>query len=140
MISIVKGLFALATGGVEAYRQHSQNKAEALKRQDELEAAKHQAKVKQLAAGDTNAANLDELSIKERGYKDDFILLVVFIPLLLSFFPDYAPHVEAGFDALQDIPDYYWYVVGAVVIDTLGMRSMLRYLLEFFSHRLRGAR
>ncbi|MBE8568142.1 hypothetical protein [Vibrio sp. OPT20] len=41
-----------------------------------------------------------------------------FVPLILSFIPNYAPYVEQGFDALQKIPS----VVGAVVVDTLGMR------------------
>ncbi|MGD8172609.1 hypothetical protein ACQEXU_13175 [Vibrio sp. TRT 21S02] len=128
----------LITGGIDAYKQHGKNKAEALKRKDEIEQAKHQAKVKRLASGEEKAADLDELSIKDRGWKDEFILLAVFIPLVLSFFPNYAPTVAAGFEALQAIPDYYWYVVAAVVIDTLGMRAMLRYLLEFFSHKFRG--
>lgn len=128
----------LITGGIDAYKQHGKNKAEALKRKDQLEQEKHNAQVKRLQNGETHAANLDELSIKQRGYKDEFILLVVFVPLILSFIPDYAQHVQAGFDALTDIPDYYWYVVFAVVIDTLGMRAMLRYLLEFFSHKFKG--
>lgn len=70
--------------------------------------------------------------------KDVFILLVVFIPLILSFVPEYAPYVEQGFNALQNIPEPYWYVVGSVVIDTLGMRAMVRYLLELFSAKFRG--
>ncbi|MBN8035548.1 hypothetical protein J0J20_24205 [Vibrio vulnificus] len=64
-------------------------------------------------------------------------MLVVFIPLILSFFPDYAVTVQAGFEALQNVPEYYWYVVAAVVIDTFGFRSMVRYLLEFFSFKFK---
>ncbi|MCQ8865982.1 hypothetical protein AB6C94_02105 [Vibrio splendidus] len=45
-----------------------------------------------------------------------------FVPLILSFIPNYAPYVEQGFDALRNIPKPYWFVVGAVVVDTLGMR------------------
>lgn len=135
---MIGAIATLITGGIEAYKQHGKNKAEALKRKDEIEQEKHNAQVKRLQSGETHAANLDELSIKERGYKDEFILLVVFIPLILSFLPDYAEHVKAGFEALKEIPDYYWYVVFAVVIDTLGMRAMVRYLLEFFSQKFRG--
>nr|WP_250131820.1 hypothetical protein [Vibrio crassostreae] len=46
-----------------------------------------------------------------------------FVPLILSFIPNYAPYVEQGFNALQRIPNPYWFVVGAVVVDTLGMRA-----------------
>jgi len=135
---MIGALLNLVTGGVDAYKQHGINKANTLKRQDEMTQERHNAKVKRLQSGDEKAATLDELSIKERGYKDEFIMLVVFIPLILSFLPDYAQYVRAGFDALQNVPDYYWYVVAAVVIDTLGMRAMVRYLLEFFSHKFKG--
>ncbi|PMF20323.1 hypothetical protein BCV19_11190 [Vibrio splendidus] len=57
-----------------------------------------------------------------------------FAPLILSFTPNYASYVEQGFNALQNITNPYWFVVGAVV-DTLGMRAMVRYLLEYYSPR-----
>ena len=133
------GLIAsLVTGGIDAYKQHGKNKAEALRRKDELENAKHVASVERIQRGETNASSLDEMSIKDRGWKDEFILLVVFVPLILSFIPHYAPYVDEGFKALKNIPEPYWYVVGAVVVDTLGMRAMLRYLLEFFSYKFKG--
>lgn len=135
---MIGAIISLVNGGLETYRQHNRNKAEALKRKDELDQEKHQARVRRLQQGEEQASSLDEVSIRERGYKDEFILLVVFIPLILSFIPDYAPYVEQGFAALQNIPEPYWYVVGAVVIDTLGMRAMVRYLLEFFSAKFRG--
>lgn len=128
----------LITGGIDAYKQHGINKANQLKRQDEMEQAKHDSNVKRLQSGEEKAADLDMVSIKERGLKDEFIMLIVFIPLILSFFPDYASTVKAGFEALQNVPEYYWYIVAAVVIDTFGFRSMVRYLLEFFSHKFRG--
>ncbi|WFB47848.1 hypothetical protein [Vibrio coralliilyticus] len=135
---MIGALFNLVTGGIDAYKQHGINKANALKRKDEIDQERHSAKVKRLQSGDEKAANLDEVSIRERGLKDEFIMLVVFIPLILSFIPDYAGYVQDGFKALEFVPEYYWYIVGAVVIDTFGFRSMVRYLLEFFSFRFRG--
>ncbi|WP_404818323.1 hypothetical protein [Vibrio bathopelagicus] len=118
------------TGGVATYKQLNQNKAEALKCKDELENEKHQARVRRLQNGEEQASSLDDISIRDRGFKDEFILLVVFVPLILSFIPNYAPYVEQGFNALQNIPK-----VGAVVVDTLGMRAMVRYLLEYYASR-----
>ena len=128
----------LITGGIDAYKQHGINKANALKRQDEIEQERHRAQVKRLQSGDEQAADLDRVSLKDRGLKDEFILLVVFVPLILSFIPDYAEYVQEGFKALEFVPEYYWYIVGAVVIDTFGFRSMVRYLLEFFSFKFRS--
>ncbi|MCG9783059.1 hypothetical protein L1D52_11910 [Vibrio brasiliensis] len=67
--------------------KYNRNKAEALKRRDELDQEKHQARVHRLQQGEEQASSLDEVSIRERGYKDEFILLVVFIPLILCFIP-----------------------------------------------------
>lgn len=128
---MIGAILRLFNGGLETYRQSKQIKANEIKRQDELKAAQHAAQLERIKSGEEKAADLDALSIKERGYKDE-ILMLILIPLVLCFIPDYAPYVEQGFDSLQDIPDQYWWVVGAIVIDTLGMRSMLRYLLENF--------
>ncbi|MFL7011905.1 hypothetical protein [Enterovibrio norvegicus] len=135
---MISAIANLITGGIDAYKQHGINKANKLKRQDDMEQARHDAKVSRLASGDEKAADLDMVSIKERGLKDEFIMLVVFVPLMLSFIPDYAPYVDAGFAALKSVPEYYWYVVAAVVIDTFGFRSMMRYLLEFFAFKFKG--
>jgi hypothetical protein len=135
MIGVITQIFSMGLG---YFSKRQALKAESDKRRDEIEQAKHTKNLERIQKGEQNAASLDELSIKSRGWKDEFILLVVFIPLLLSFIPHYALYVEQGFKALSNIPEPYWYVVGAVVIDTLGMRAMLRYLLEFFSHKFRG--
>ncbi|MBT9241272.1 hypothetical protein KM777_10255 [Vibrio splendidus] len=58
-----------------------------------------------------------------------------FAPLILSFIPNYASYVEQGFNALQNIPNPYWFVVGSVVVDTLGMRVMVLYLFEYYASR-----
>ncbi|PMI40724.1 hypothetical protein BCU46_04815 [Enterovibrio norvegicus] len=135
---MISAIANLITGGIDAYKQHGINKANKLKRQDDMEQARHDAKLGRLKNGDEKAADLDMVSIKERGLKDEFIMLVVFVPLMLSFIPDYAPYVDAGFAALKSVPEYYWYVVAAVVIDTFGFRSMVRYLLEFFAFKFKG--
>ncbi|MEZ9337218.1 hypothetical protein AB4176_04975 [Vibrio splendidus] len=44
----------------------------------------------------------------------------------MSFIPNYAPYVEQGFNALQNTPKPYWFVVAVVVVDTLGMHAMVR--------------
>nr|WP_241907974.1 hypothetical protein [Vibrio lentus] len=58
-----------------------------------------------------------------------------FVPLILSFISNYALYVEQGFNALQNIPNTYWIVVGSAVVDTLGMHAMVRYLLEYYASR-----
>ncbi|MDH5925410.1 hypothetical protein L8S13_03840 [Vibrio lentus] len=43
---MISALLNLVTGGVATYKQLNQNKADALKRKDELENEKHQARIR----------------------------------------------------------------------------------------------
>lgn len=127
MLSLVT---ALITGGFTAFKEMRKQKADEIKQAGELKAAIATAKTKRAAQGDTNAAALDELSIAQRGWKDEYLLLITTAPLLLCFIPDYAEYVNQGFTALDTVPEYYWYGLAMVYIDTFGFRRMLRTALE----------
>lgn len=123
------GLGKLVVDGIQGYVQ----------RRQELKQAEHQAKLKRIAEGDAHAARLDELSIAQRGWKDDYLLIITTLPVVLLFA---APLMEVstpgeiqsavteGFEALKKTPEYYWYALGLIYIDTFGFRRMLRVAFE----------
>jgi len=104
--------------------------ADPIKRYQERKTAKHTAEIKRIADGDNNAAEADRLSIATRGWKDEYLLLITTIPLVLSFFPGMVVHIEAGFAALANLTEYYWYALALIYIDTFGFRRMLRVAVE----------
>lgn len=112
-------LTALVTGGLDTFRQVRKNKA------DEIVA-----KTQRAVSGDKSAATLDNQSIAQRGWKDEYLLLITTAPLILCFLPDYSHYVELGFESLKKVPEYYWYGLGMVYIDTFGFRQMLRMAFE----------
>ncbi|CAM3205572.1 hypothetical protein [Moritella viscosa] len=123
-------LTALVTGGFSAFNAVRKNKADEIKQDGVLKAAISEAKAKRAAAGDTNAAKLDEISMNGRGWKDEYLLLITTAPLILCFLPDYSQFVGLGFELLETVPEYYWYGLGMVYIDTFGFRRMLRTAME----------
>lgn len=123
-------LTALVTGGFSAFNAVRKNKADEIKQDGVLKAAVSEAKAKRAASGDTNAAKLDEISLNGRGWKDEYLLLLTTAPLILCFIPDYAGYVSLGFDSLNKVPEYYWYGLAMVYIDTFGFRRMLRTAME----------
>ena len=123
-------LTALITGGFSAFNAVRKNKADEIKQDGVLKAAISQAKAKRAESGDTNAGKLDEISVNGRGWKDEYLLLLTTAPLILCFIPDYANYVSLGFDSLNKVPDYYWYGLAMVYIDTFGFRRMLRVAME----------
>jgi len=121
---------ALITGGFSAFNAERKNKADEIKQAGVLKAAIATAKTKRASEGDQNAATLDEMSISQRGWKDEYLLLITTAPLILCFLPDYAGYVDQGFTALDTVPEYYWYGLAMVYVDTFGFRRMLRTALE----------
>ncbi len=109
------------------------------KRKQEIKIANHNAEVQRIVKGDNNAAAADQASIVSRGWKDDYLLilttlpvLVVFVePLVLCLSSSYVAGsaslaVGSGFNALASMPEYYWYALAVVYIDTFGFRRMFR--------------
>ncbi|PKH05237.1 hypothetical protein [Moritella sp. Urea-trap-13] len=68
--------------------------------------------------------------MNDRGWKDEYLLLLTTAPLILCSLPDYADYVNQGFTALDTVPEYYWYGLAMVYIDTFGFRRMLRTAME----------
>jgi len=137
MISLIaKGLGLI--GGYITTRQEI--KAKKQERQDRIDEAVTVAQTQRIAQGDASAAELDKISIQQRGWKDEYLLILTTLPVMLAFVPDLAPYVEAGFSALADnVPEYYWYALGMIYIDTFGFRRMLRVAVEhYLSKRAKG--
>lgn len=135
MIGLITSLF---TEGVGYFKRKQEAKYKAQERDDKLEQAKIDARIKRLETGDETASKLDELSIKQRGWKDEYLLILTTIPLGMSFIPDYAPVVQMGFTALEKTPEYYWYALGMIYIDTFGFRRMVRVAFEHWLQKRFG--
>ena len=135
-------LIGKLVGGVAGYfKDKQQIKAKRQERQDALEKAVTDAQTKRIEQGDASAADLDAISLKNRGWKDDYLIVLTTVPLILAFIPDFAPYVAAGFDALkQNVPEYYWYALAMVYIDTFGFRRMLRVAFEHWMSKRLGVK
>ena len=75
----------------------------------EVKIAKIQAEKKKqedIAAGKIKweASAVDQM---KGSWKDELILICLLTPAVLVFVPGMTPHIEAGFLALHNLPDYY---------------------------------
>lgn len=59
-------------------------------------------------------------------WKDEFWTIILSIPLVLCFFPDYVPFVQAGFEALKTMPSFYQYWLGVAILSSFGVRLVKR--------------
>lgn len=102
-------------------RKHEQ-KVQAL----ELEKLRHSKQIELIQTGQQldNAWELEQ--IKNSGWKDEFVLLLLSIPLIMSFIPEMQPYVVEGFAALSTTPEWYQWLILAVFTAVYGIRVWRR--------------
>ena len=59
-------------------------------------------------------------------WKDEFWTVILSVPLVLCFFPDYVSFVQNGFEALKTMPDFYQYWLGVAILTSFGVRLTKR--------------
>jgi len=65
-------------------------------------------------------------SIKNSGWKDEFVLIVLSIPMILVFIPYVQPFIAVGFTNLESTPDWYRWLVMMIYAATFGIRVWRR--------------
>ncbi len=66
--------------------------------------------------------------MQQAGWKDDWLLIVFSIPLVMCFIPNCVQYVEDGFLALTKTPDWYLYAILLMVGSTFGSKKILNYM------------
>jgi hypothetical protein len=62
----------------------------------------------------------------KHSWKDEFWTVILAIPAVMCFFPDYVGDVKAGFAALKTMPDFYQYWLGVAILTAFGIRIAKR--------------
>lgn len=65
-----------------------------------------------------------QLESKGNWLRQDWVLALLSVPLVLVFVPPFVPYVEAGFAALDKCPGWYRYLVVAVFAAIYGIRGV----------------
>lgn len=135
------GLISLGTsiiGGITDYFKGKQeiNKAQ-LEADIKLIVAEAEAKAKRLEREAEMDYDLDKIAMEamDKSWKDDVILIIFLIPLVLSFIPDTQEYVKAGFDNLAATPDWYMYILVGMITVIYGMRGLLKMFLQILGNR-----
>ena len=131
--SIVGGLLGKVAPAVAEYYQQKQeqkHKIEMAKMQGKL--AWEQAKTRraEISEGHDHDWEMQSMVIHTKGWKDEFVLIVVSIPMIGAFIPQFRPYVAEGFDALSMTPWWYQALLTAIFFAVYGMRVWRRDALK----------
>ena len=124
-------IIATLTGQtVEAVLQYK-NVKRTLKANIELEklkgkAAYEAAKTQRAENSEGRDHEWELASIQNSGFKDEFVLMVLSIPMVLVFIPWTQPFVMQGFAALATTPLWYRTTVMSIYLATFGLRLWRR--------------
>lgn len=88
--------------------------------------AYEQAKTARAEASEGRDHEWELESIRNSGWKDEWVLLILSVPLVLVFIPATQPYIAVGFDHLQGTPDWYRWMTMMVFGAVYGIRLWRR--------------
>ena len=119
MIGQLLGPIANLTG---SYLQGKADKATA---NAKLKLVEAESKAAILMSKETSTADWERIMAEstKNSWKDEFITIVVMIPVILCFVPGLENVVKNGFDRLAELPEWYTWLVFAVCSAAIGIRG-----------------
>lgn len=93
-----------------------------LRGRKEIQQATIQKEVSQLQ----NEANWDlaQAEASKSSWKDEWLTILISIPMIMAFIPGLEDNVRAGFDNLENCPDWYQYLIGVVFAASFGIKKV----------------
>lgn len=101
-------------------------KAEARAQERQIKAAQVQRQIELIQQGLAADATWELEQIKSSGWKDEYVMIVLSIPLIMCFIPGLAMYVSLGFTALSATPQWYQWLVLMVFAAVYGIRIWRR--------------
>jgi len=133
-------LISTVFGGVSTYFTNKQEMKKVqieadvavIKAEANAKIAVSEAKIQMAKTGQVQDFDLDKIAMQnmDRSYKDEFLLGLFSIPMILAFIPGQADVALKGFEVIASMPQWYQYTFIGMVVVIYGMRGMLTKLLE----------
>jgi len=96
----------------------------AAKSQVKVAKAEAEAEVMKTAATHDSKWELIMAQSTQTSLKDEIVTVIVLIPVVLVFIPGMEGVVKNGFDRLNELPDWYQYLVFLVCSAALGIKGL----------------
>lgn len=112
------------------FTSRQQIKAAKVERKDELKKLDLESKLESIKRGEELDMKLDGDSRNSAGLMDDISFYIFLAPAVLAFFPGMVDHVVAGFKALEQVPMWYQYALGMMLVSVWGYRKLVTPLIQ----------
>src|SRR6056300_520846 len=71
--------------------------------------------------------DLEAIKGSQSSWKDEWLVILFSVPLILAFIPGMEGVVQNGFEQLERMPDWYQYSLGVIVAASFGVRSAAKF-------------
>jgi len=129
--SVISGVIGVIAEPIKEWQKRKtlevKQEDEQLKRQHELNLKKIDVAYELAKQGQKIEADWDTNAQMQMKYtwKDEYLMLLLSVPMVMAFVPSLAPYVEEGFKVLQKTPDWYMLSFIGIVAATFGLRWLL---------------
>jgi len=91
-----------------------------------------QAKLEMAKQGQQIDAGHDSEALRQmqNSWKDEFLLMLFSLPIILTFIPSMQPYVQRGWEMLKLAPDWFLWLYAGMVISIWGLRGLAKGILE----------
>ena len=89
-----------------------------------VEKQKAKSKIMQTAADNDSKWEMIMAESTKSSLKDEIITVVILIPCVLSFIPGMEDVVKAGFDRLNELPQWYQNILYVTILAGLGLKGV----------------
>jgi len=102
-----------------------QGRADANAANAKLKLTEAEAKAKILLSKETSTADWERIMAQgtQNSLKDEFVTVIVLVPVVLCFIPGLEQTVQNGFDRLAELPEWYTWLVFTVCSAAIGIRG-----------------
>ena len=116
---LVKPLLGVVADGVKGFVDTKKAKT-----QLKVTEIKAQTKLKQDQIAGKVAWEQSAVDQMQGSWKDEVSLIVLLVPAVLVFIPGMTEHVERGFIALQQLPEYYQHLLYIAISASFGIKGV----------------
>lgn len=125
--SVVSGLLGkVAPKVADYYIQKSELKHERAMEKIKGKIAYEKAKTERAMKSEGYDADWEMASIRNSGWKDEFVLIILSVPMFFVFIPGLEPYILQGFEHLDKTPDWYRWLIMMIYAATFGIRIWRR--------------
>ena len=107
-----------------------QGKVEQKAAESKAKVAKAEAQAQIMLSQATSEADWEKIMAEgsQESWKDEWLTILFSVPLVLAFCGEWGRDIVAdGFSALNAMPDYYRYTLGAIVSASFGIRGATKF-------------